>query len=91
MLAMSVFKTNRERNLAALRLFLVSLPVNSYQSFQMRVRKAAVCEKNLSVFLNVVYHRVGMCWLCQSEGLNWLVLICGHFPTSCAGCCVFQV
>lgn len=88
---MSVFQSGRESNLAALRLFLVTSAVNGYQSFQLRVRKAAACDKNLSVFLNVVNHRDGLYWLCQSDGLNWPALSCGHFPTTSAEKCVFQV
>lgn len=88
---MSVFKAGRESDLAALRRFLANSVVNRYQSFQLRVRKAAACDKNLSIFLNVFCHRVGMYWLCQSDGLNWLVLNCSHFPTTSARSCVFQV
>lgn len=63
---MSVFQTGRESDLAALRLFLVNSAVNGYQSFQLRVGKAAACDNKISVFLNVAYARAGV-YCCASR------------------------
>lgn len=91
MTGMSVFKTGRESDCAALRLFLVNLAANGYQLFLLRIRKAVIKRSvisHLSVFINLVYHRFGMC---QSGGLNCLGAGCGHFPTTSAERCVFPV
>lgn len=88
---MSVFKAGGESDCAALRHFLVNLAVNGYQSFQAENQKSCeeeVCDNHLSVFISVVYHRVGMC---QSDGLNCLGVSCGHFHTTSAERYVFPI